>query len=464
MKRKGLLILTAVLAVVLVGLVAVMMLLPEPADPSLQNTNGTTEATKPSQETEPSSEATQPPTDPPVTKVSTATVSAVGDMLMHLPVVNSGYDDATGAYELGYMFQYLTPYVTSADMALGNLETTLYGPDWTYYKDGEKYTGYSGYPSFNCPDSVLDAMKNAGFDTLLTANNHTYDTKSQGFHRTQQMIRERNLQWIGTKLTPEAPDYLVAEVNGIKVGLMCYTYASLNGGRYSLNGGSPMTEEDTLLINAFTYDRLSEFYGDVEENLTRMAADGAEATMLFIHWGEEYHLEPVSYQKTMAQGLCDLGIDVIVGGHPHVVEPVELLTSTEDENQKTVCIYSVGNAVSNQRLGNLSSVKTAHTEDGAMFSVTFAKYSDGTVIVESADVLPMWVDMRREDGVRMYYILPLDDGVEDWKTAFDLTDTTLQKAKDSYDRTMALVGEGIQEAQQYYAANQAAVEAQLGVK
>ncbi len=467
MKRKGLLILTGVLAVLLVGLVAMMLLLPEPSKPSLQGTSATTEATSPSTEaTEPSSEPTQPPTEPPVTKVSTATISTMGDMLMHLPVSQSGYVSATGEYDLNYMFRYLTPYVTAADLSLANLETTLYGPDWVYYKDGEKHTGYSGYPGFNSPDSLIDAMKNAGYDTILTANNHTYDTQSKGFLRTQQVIEERNLQWIGTKLSPDAPDYLIAEINGIKVGLLCYTYATENGytDRFSLNGASPMSAEESLLINAFTYGALPKFYTDVEENLDKMAAEGAEATVLFIHWGEEYHLEPVDYQKKMAQELCDLGIDVIVGGHPHVVEPVELLTSTVDEAQKTVCIYSVGNAVSNQRLGNLSSVSTAHTEDGIMFHVTFAKYSDGTVIVESADALPTWVDMRREEGVRKYYILPLDTQVEDWQTAFDLTDETLQKARASYDRTMALVGPGLEMAQQYYAANQAEVEALLGVK
>ncbi len=466
MKRKGLLILTGVLAVLLVGLVAMMLLLPEPADPSLQNSSPTTQATEPSGTTEPITEPTEPPTEPPVTKVSTATLSAMGDMLMHLPVTTSGYDSATGTYDLNYMFQYLTPYVTAADVSLANLETTLYGPDWTYYKDGVKYTGYSGYPGFNSPDSLIDAMKTAGFDTILTANNHTYDTQSTGFLRTQEVIADRELSWLGTRLDAEAPSYLIADVNGIKIGMLCYTYATENGytDRYSLNGASPMTLEDSQRINAFTYSRLPEFYSEVQEALAAMTAEGAEATVLFIHWGEEYHLEPMDYQKEMAQELCDLGIDVIVGGHPHVVEPVELLTSTTNGQHKTVCIYSVGNAVSNQRLGNISSISTAHTEDGVMFSVTFAKYSDGTVIVETAQVLPTWVDMRREDGVRKYYILPLDGQVEDWKTAFDLTEETLQKASDSYDRTMALTGTGIQEAQQYYAANQAEVEALLGVK
>jgi len=187
--------------------------------------------------------------------------------------------------------------------------------------------------------------------------------------------------------------------------------------------------------------------------------------MLYIHWGEEYQLKANSSQKTIAQKLCDLGVDVIVGGHPHVVQPIELLTGTTDESQKTVCLYSMGNAVSNQRLGNLSSVKTAHTEDGVMMQVTFAEYSDGTVIVEMADLLPFWVNMHYDaDWNKLYQLMPLDDEIEDWKSQFGLTDAELKKLEESYDRTMDIVGEGLTQVKEYYAANQEAVEEALGVK
>ena len=100
-----------------------------------------------------------------------------------------------------------------------------------------------------------------------------------------------------------------------------------------------------------------------------------------------------------------------------------------------------------------------------MFSVTFAKYSDGTVIVEAAEILPFWVDMRRNaQYIREYYILPLDRQIEDWKTQFDLTEETLRKAEESYERTMAIVGQGLTEINEYCSANQAAVEAALGVR
>lgn len=453
MKKNNSILLIAILAVTLAVLLVVCIFVvnhdskePTPTQPQTQPT------------TVPTQPPTQPPTEPPVTKVSTATVYSVGDMLMHMPVINTGYDEATRTYNLEMIFDYISDYTVSADLMVGNLETTLAGLDNGY--------NYSGYPQFNCPDSVVDAMKAAGFDVVLTANNHSYDTRTVGLNRTLQVIRDRELFYLGTKLDAAEKDYIIADCNGIQIGLLCYTYdtGTSDPETIALNGIT-LTKEDSKLVNSFDYNELDVFYADVEENMAAMEREGAEAVMLYIHWGEEYQLQANSSQKAIAQKLCDLGVDVIVGGHPHVVQPVELLTSTTDESQKTVCLYSMGNAVSNQRLGNLSSVKTAHTEDGAMMQVTFAEYSDGTVIVETADVLPFWVWMHYDaDWNKLYQLMPLDDQIEDWQTQFGVDNDVLKKLQDSYDRTMALVGEGIEEAQAYYSANQQAVEAALGVK
>lgn len=455
-KNRNLLILIAVLAVTLAVLAAVAIFALD-REPSTNTPTQPTVITQPT--TEPTQPPTEPPTEPPVKKVATATVSSVGDMLMHMSVINSGYNDATGQYDrLPKMFDYILDYTTSADLMVGNLETTLAGLNNGYQ--------YNGYPAFNCPDDVIDAMKAAGFDLVLTANNHSYDTRSAGLKRTLEIISDRGLDYLGTKLDAQEKNYMIADLNGIQIGLMCYTYETTAGDSdiIALNGIT-LTKEDSQRVNAFSYQNLDKFYTEISANIAQMEEEGAEAVMLYIHWGEEYQLKANSSQKTIAQKLCDLGVDVIVGGHPHVVQPIELLTSTTDETQKTVCLYSMGNAVSNQRLGNLSSVKTAHTEDGVMMQVTFAEYSDGTVIVEMADLLPFWVNMHYDaDWNKLYQLMPLDDEIEDWKSQFGLTDAELKKLEESYDRTMDIVGEGLAEVEAYYTANQQAVEEALGVK
>lgn len=182
-----------------------------------------------------------------------------------------------------------------------------------------------------------------------------------------------------------------------------------------------------------------------------MSNAGAEATIMYIHWGQEYMLTSNTEQQTIAQKLCDLGIDVIIGGHPHVVQPIDLLESTINPEHKTVCLYSMGNAVSNQRKGMLSSIKTAHTEDGILFSATFEKYSDGTVYLAEIDALPTWVNMHtNSNGKTEYNILPLDyDRLNEWQSLFDIGDTTYEAAQDSYKRTMEIVGDGLSEVQSY---------------
>lgn len=418
---------------------------PPVRNPSSNVTILPTAGTEPT-ETEAPTETTMPE---PEHVVATATIGAMGDLLMHKTVFddsqyNSAVQKADGTYDFEPVFRYLKDYVTPLDYAAINLETTLASNDNGY--------AYSGYPNFNCPDEIVDGVMDSGFDMLLTANNHSYDTTMVGYKRTLEVAREAGMETLGTYLSADETKWTIVDINGIQVGMLCYTWANYDteDGRPSLNGNAPIAEAG--LCNYFvTKEDPSTFYSEVEGYLQEMEEAGADATVMYIHWGVEYLLSPNDEQKKLAQGLCDLGIDVIVGGHPHVVQPVALLESTTDPDHKTVCIYSTGNAVSNQRLGNLDSIKTAHTEDGILFTVTFERYSDGTVYLAGTDAIPTWVNMHNNsNGKTEYTILPLDySRVEEWKDMFDLGDNTLNAAKKSYDRTWALVGEGLAASQEY---------------
>ncbi len=393
---------------------------------------------------------TVPPTQPPVVKVSTATIGSTGDILLHKKVIRSGYDQTTDTYNYDSAFSAFSEFVSKMDYAVANLEVTLgAGP-------------YTGYPTFNAPDAIVDALKNAGFDMLLTANNHCFDTGSKGFFRTQQIIRERELQYTGTRTDGNEKNYLVADINGIKVGMICYTYNTgvNNNGVASVNGIG-MTSETSGLLNHFDYQDQSAFYEKLSAELSAMRGDGAEALMVYLHWGDEYKITPNKEQKEMAQMLCDMGVDVIVGNHPHVPQPVELLTNTQDESRKTLCLYSMGNALSNIRRGKNYPVQT---EDGLLFQVTFAKYSDGTVLLERADILPTWVDRYTENGISKFRILAMDDARRDtWQADMNLTDEILKECQASYDRTMEIVGTGLETANGFFAGHQQDTENRIGV-
>ena len=391
--------------------------------------------------------------------VSTATIGAMGDLLMHKPIFddlteyNAAVQQPDGSYDFTSVFQYLSEYTSSLDYAIANLETTLCGEDNGF--------PYDGYPLFNCPDELVDGAKAAGFDMLLTANNHSYDTRLVGYLRTLDVVRGKGLETLGTFASEDETKWTIVEINGIKIGMLCYTWASYitEDGRPSLNGNQAI--EKAGLCNYFVSNDLSAFYAEVEQYLRDMESAGAEATIMFIHWGQEYILAPNTEQQNMAQSLCDLGIDVIIGGHPHVVQPVELLESSLDPNHKTVCLYSTGNAVSNQRLGTISVLNTAHTEDGILFTVTFEKYSDGTVYLADAAAIPTWVNRYTNEKVKTEYnILPLDYiRIGEWHTLYNIDENTFNAASKSYDRTMDIIGDGLKETQDYLAQSKADREA-----
>ncbi len=459
-KNKPMIITICIMLAVLIALIVLSACMGKnQTQPQMQTTIPTTEATMPTTEiteptTEPTTEPVTEPTEPPVVKESTATIGAVGDILMHDLLIKSGYDSSTGSYDYNKIFDDFRNCVSSVDFAVANLEVTLCGSENGY--------SYQGYPTFNCPDAIVDALKNAGFDMLLTANNHSYDTGGKGFKRTQQVVEAAGLPHIGTRPSLEDKPYYIAEVNGIKIGMINYTYntAVYSDGRVALNG-IPLSGENSPLINTFSYNHLDSFYEKLAGEMEAMYADGAEAIVLYIHWGNEYQIVENATQRKMAQQLCNLGIDVIVGNHAHVPQPVSLLTSENDDTQKTLCLYSTGNSLSNIYKTKKFPV---NTEDGMLFHFTFAKYSDGTVLVESVDVIPTWVYRFDENYVRKFRVLYMDDTIDDWQSLMNLSDSLLQKCKDSYERTMGIVGAGIEEANQYYSANQSAVEASLGVQ
>ena len=401
-------------------------------------------------ETEAPTETTLPE---PEKVIATATISAQGDLLMHKPI----FDDRSvvklddGSYDFSPIFKYFSETLKSYDYAIANLETTFGGDGFPY----------QGNPAFNCPDPFLDSVVDAGYDMLLTANNHSYDTLMTGITRTLEQVRGAGLGTIGTRLSEDEPRWSMVDVNGIKIGMLCYTYSSgLNdAGIPRLNGNSPVENEQ--LVNWFYNRNPQKMYDEVEIILQEMEDAGAEINMMFIHWGNEYELTENNFQNQQAQALCDLGIDVIVGGHPHVVQPVEVLTSTTDPEHSTICIYSLGNAVSNQRSGNIPACPTPHTEDGILFEITFEKYSDGKVYIQSADILPTWVNLHWVDGGgNEYNMIPLNiDEKDQWQEKFGFNDEAMRKAGASYDRTMKIVGDGLASIQDFLAREKADREA-----
>ncbi len=381
------------------------------------------------------SEISEPQIDPNAV-VSTATVVNTGDIILHSTVLD-GAKTSDGDYDFSAFFTQTEKYFKAAHLATANLEVTL---------GGTESGVFSGYPAFNAPDSLLDVIKSSGIRMVTTANNHCYDTGLFGLKRTVQQLKSSGIDFIGTKESDSDPTYIVKDVNGIKIGMVTYTYENSSGdGQKSINGNVVKAEANSL-INSFNYDKIDEFYTQAQSAIDSMKQSGAEAIVFYMHWGEEYQLSANTWQKSIAQKLCNMGVDVIVGSHPHVVQPIELIFS-EDSQNTTVCVYSMGNAISNQRQELMDSCPSGHTEDGMLFYYTFEKYGDGTVALGGVDVIPTWVNKYRGGSGYQYTMYPLETAEMANDYGFD--STALSKAKQSFERTKAIVASGLYECQQH---------------
>lgn len=351
--------------------------------------------------------------------VATAKVLSTGDVLIHKLLLEASADGS--GYSFDKHFRAVKDEISSADFAVANLEVTL----------GEG--NYQCYPTFKSPDSVVDALKNAGFDFLVSANNHCYDTAFDGLKRTAKVVRDKGLGQTGTKANLDQKDYEIVDVNGIKIGIINYAEeTTCAAGRKALNGILMSTEANDY-VNSFNAARMDDFYKDIEGNIAAMKQDGAEAIMLYIHWGVEYALTQNSSQSTIAQKMCDMGVDVIIGGHPHVIQPAAVLTSTKDPSHKTFCVYSVGNLLSNQRREFMGSAcPTGHSEDAIFVYTTFTKYGDGRVELTGVDYSPLWINRYAEGGSYVYEITNVSDTSKITKNA-DAAAASLERTKKLVD-------------------------------
>lgn len=367
---------------------------------------------------------------------TTATVISTGDIMVHSTQL-TGAKTSSGNYDFSAFFKETASYFKAADLAVANLEVTFGGTE-----SGK----FSGYPAFNTPDSLADSIKDSGLNFLITANNHAYDTGLFGLKRTAQVLKQKGIEFTGTRETEQDPAFVIKEINNIKIGIANFTYetSGQTEGRKYLNGAI-IAKEANNLINSFSYEHIDDFYATAADMISEMKSGGADYVLFYMHWGNEYRTSPDTWQKTIAQKLSNLGVNMIIGSHPHVIQPVELIRS-EDGESTTVCLYSTGNCVSNQRQEIMDSCPTGHTEDGVLFEFTLKKGKDGTVL-SGLDLIPTWVNKYKGGSGYLYTIYPLESA-DDGSAKYSFDSTAANKAAKSYERTKAIVAAGLTECQQ----------------
>lgn len=374
-------------------------------------------------------ESSEKPKD---SKTAKATICTAGDIVVHKPfLTSSNYHSADNNYNFKDIFKYVKNYLEPADLAVTTMECAL-------TKDN-----YTGYPTFHAPDAVVDALSYDGTDTILLANNHIYDNGSEGLHRTMKVIKDKGIDYSGTRQNEKEKRYTINELNGIKVGYFNYVFETekINNGK-SINGIA-IDEKDSSLINSFDEKDLTSFKEEISDILSEMKKEGVEYTIAYMHWGIEYQTQEAEHQRQMAQILCDLGVNALIGSHPHVIQPVDLLTSTDHKHQM-ICAYAIGNHLSNQRREYISNCPEGHTEDGLMISMDIERDKNGKVALTRADFIPTWVYFDNSSAP-LYYILPLDHPEKlESLTGLSNIETSVH---DSLNRTNTIIKNGVNKIQ-----------------
>jgi poly-gamma-glutamate synthesis protein (capsule biosynthesis protein) len=371
---------------------------PFPADSSAKPDDGATASAAPT--SFPSAAPTPLPTPPPTPAPTPTpapvriTLTAIGDILLHQSVIDGGLQ-ADGTYNYDHAFSDTRDLLSGADYTLANYEGTLAGPP------------YSGYPLFGGPDAIATAMRMAGIDVAVTANNHCLDRRLAGVIRTPQAFAEAGIATVGTRSKPEDPTYVLRDVGGVQVGITAWTWETIGTPTQRAINGIPLPREAEPLIDSFNPSRPERYARDLEAMAARvrdMRAAGAECVVFVPHWGEEYVTASNKRQRDMARFLSDAGVDVIFGIHPHVLQEAELLHS-EQTGRDTLVFYSLGGFLSNMDYGTHGT--DGHALDAIIASATVERAPDGTVRVVSGGYVGTTIVREKEGGKTRHRVLPV---------------------------------------------------------
>lgn len=347
-------------------------------------------------------------------------IVSLGNLIIHQSQINGAKNE--NGYDFSPSFQYIKEMVSEADISLGILEGALAGGEPT------------GYPIFNSPDEVIDSLRDTGIDVVNYANNHIYDYDDEGLQRTIEITKEKGLDVLGIKSTEEEKSYLVKEVDGVKIGFASYVFetAAVNG--YKTINSNPVSINSENLINTFNYNDLESFYNRIASEISAMKAEGVEFIIASMHWGEEYNTYTEATQNEIAKKLNELGVDIILGGHPHVIQPYEIICN--ESGHSTFVIYSQGNSLSNQ---SEQEIGVAESEDGIMIKFTLEK-KDGNVSLKEYKIIPTWV-YKEEKGDGTYYhkIIPVEEALAN-PEEYGINSDVYARLENSLNRTKSILG------------------------
>ena len=325
---------------------------------------------------------------------TTFTLTAIGDVMCHNTQYMDAYDSNTGTYDFSYVFDNISSYTKTADICIGNLETSFAGED----------RGYSNYPTFNSPDSLADSLKRIGVDVLSTAGNHALDMGFSGLSRTIDVLDKADISHLGTYKTQEDQDkVLIKYVKGVKIAFINYTYGT---------NGISVPSDKKFCINLIDKDL-------IKKHIETAKNQNADIIVACMHWGTEYQTKQNSEQEELADFLFQNGVNVIIGNHPHVIQPMEKRTVTlEDGSTRDGFVaYALGNFICDQNAVN--------TRDSIILNLKITKHTDGSITIDNYDYVPIY--MYKDSSVSKHKMKILDINKTIYNYEHNLDDSITEK-------------------------------------
>lgn len=318
------------------------------------------------------------------TSKETATIVAVGDCLVHSQVYKDAYNSTNGEYDFSSIFKDISPYMQDADVTIANLESPLAGAE----------KGYSSYPCFNCPEHLAIDLKELGVDVVSTANNHCLDKGYSGLSNSLNVLDNADILHVGTsRSSEEQSKILFKDLNGIKTAFLSYTYGT---------NGISIPQEKSYCVNLIDKDLIKRQLDDAK-------AQGAELIIVSMHWGIEYQTDENKEQDELADFLIENGANIILGSHPHVLQPIKNVTvsSNNGDIHTGLVLFSMGNFFSGQTKEN--------TRDTAIFKIKVSKEND-TVSVNDVSFKELYDYDNGKQADDRYELLDLSNIIDEYNS------------------------------------------------
>lgn len=348
-------------------------------------------------------------------KVKKVKLKAFGDIMAHMVQIQYAYNKGGGEYDFSDQFTYLKDFVEDSDIAIGNYETTT-NPNLPY----------AGFPRFNAPAAYLRDIKNTGFDIVSTANNHSMDTELEGVLSTMDQAKEAGLDYVGS-FKDKTERILYKEVKGLKFAFLAYTYGC--------NG------RENLVIPREEVENLSYLTDEeqIKKDIKMAKAQGADFIVIYPHWGIEYQSMPNEAQISLGRKMIDWGADLVIGNHPHVVEPVEIY-ETEDGREGLIA-YALGNFISFQNYENNKDIRVEHS---LALEIDLEKdLTSGKKKISDLKFHPIWVGTYNNDyGISIKNHLT-EDFLEGGKYYDLVNENQRARIKQAHDMTLDIANTGV---------------------